>query len=169
MKLESDQVCGALFFYGIVYIGFQIGFKYLTDFNQVDGAILFLPGAGVRFWLKGKTYQNNSLVSLDDIGENDNALLCLTDLTVCCRTPYTGIPGYTIGNWYFPSGTRVLSYTANSTTHKQLEIYRTRGQNLIYLHRKRGGATGIYLCTIPDGAGVYQNITVGLYTADTGE
>ena len=169
MKLENDQVCGTLFFYGIVYIGFQIGFKYLTDFNQVDSGILFLPGAGVRFWLKGTTYQNNSLVSLDDIGENDNALLCLTDLTVCCRTPYTGIPGYVIGNWYFPSGTRVLSYTGNSTSHEQWEIYRTRGQNSIYLHRKRGGATGIYRCTIPDGAGVYQNIAIGLYTADTGE
>ena len=136
---------------------------------QPDSGISFLPGAGVRFWLNGTTYQNNSLVSLEDIGENDDALLCLTDLTVCCRSPYTGITGYAVGNWYFPNGTRVRSYTANLTTGEQWEIYRTRGQNLIYLHRRRGGATGIYRCTIPDCAGVYQNITIGLYTAGTGE
>ena len=168
MELENDQVCGALFFYGIVPIGFQIGSKYLTSFNTSDSGITFLPGAGVRFWLNGTTYQNNSLVSLEDIGENDYALLCLTDLTVCCRTPYTGIPGHAVGNWYFPNGTRVRSYTANSTTGEQWEIYRTRGQKLIYLHLRRGGASGIYLCTIPDGASVYQNITIGLYTAGTG-
>ena len=105
-------------------------------------------------------------MSLEDIGENDNALLCLTDQTVCCRAPFVG---RVLPNFYFPNGTRVLSYTANSTTGEQWEIYRTRGQHLIYLHRRRGGATGIYRCSIPDGAGVYQNITIGLYTADTGE
>lgn len=151
-----------MYCYGIVHIGFQIDSQY-SSFNTSDSAIPFLPGAGVRFWLKGTTYQNNSLVSLEDIGENDNALLCLTDLTLCCRAPYTGIPGYAVGNWYFPNGTRVLS----STT--KWEIYRTRGQNLIYLHLRRGGATGIYRCTIPDGAGVYHNITIGLYTAGSGE
>ena len=124
-------------------------------------------GAGVRFWLKGTTYQNNSLVSLEDIGEDDTALLCLTDLTVCCKTPYTGIIGYAVGNWFFPNGTRVVSNTTK--TGEQWEIFRTRGQHFIYLHRRRGGATGIYRCTIPDGAGVHRNITIGVYTANTGE
>ena len=124
-------------------------------------------GAGVRFWLKGTAYQNNSLVSLEDIGEDDTALLCLTDLTVCCRSPYTGIIGYVVGNWFFPNGTRVLS--SFTTTGEKWEIHRTRGQHLVYLHRSRGGATGIYRCTIPDGAGVHRNITIGVYTANTGE
>ena len=101
-------------------------------------------------------------MTLEDIGERDGALLCLTDLTACCRPPYYS---GAIGNWYFPNGTRVLSSGSNWGFH------RTRGQSAIILHRRRGGEDGIYRCEIPDAMNVTRIIYMysGVYSASTGE
>ena len=114
------------------------------------------PCAGVRFSLRGTTYQNNSIVTLEDIGEGDAALLCLTDQTACCSHP-------TLADWFFPNGTGVPS------SGYQWEFYKIRGQSVASLHRRRGGVNGIYSCMIPDASGVLQTIYIGVYTASTGE
>jgi len=124
----------------------------------------FSPIAGdVWFSLNGTTYQNNIIVTLEDIGEGDDALLCMTDVTDCCR-PH---PGKALGNWFFPNGTRVPS------SGNQWDFYRTRGQSVVRLQRRRGGADGIYRCTIPvpqsDAEDVNQTIFIGVYTESTGE
>ena len=128
-----------------------------------------ISGAGgVRFSLNGTVYQNNSLVSLEDIGESyDGALLCVTDQPACCGYPYTGYPG----NWYFPNGTRVPAYGIyiQPGLYIQLGFYRTRGHMVVRLHRRRGGVSGIYRCEIRDAMNVTQTIYIGLYTANTGE
>ena len=117
---------------------------------------------GVWFSLNGTTYLNNSLVTLEDIGEwDDGALLCVTDYTACCRPPYTGYSA--AGNWYFPNETRVPS------PGSWWEIYRSRSQMVVRLHRRRGGVSGIYHCEIPDAMNVTQAIYIGVYIADTGE
>ena len=117
--------------------------------------ITSLTGKGdVWFSLNGTTYQNNSLVTLEDIGENDSALLCVTNFTACCRAPY-------IGNWYFPNGTRVPS------SGRQWEFHRTRGQMVVFMHRRRGGVAGIYHCEIPVLTNVTQTIYIGVYTTNT--
>ena len=118
----------------------------------------FLGAGDVGFSLNDTTYQNNSLVTLEDIGEDDTALLCMTNLVACCRHPYTNKG---IGNWYFPNETRV--YIRN------WDIYRTRGQMVVYMHRRRGGEKGIYRCEIHDSMNVMQTIYIGVYTAGTGE
>ena len=105
------------------------------------------------------TYQNNSNVTLEDIGENDTALLCRTNLTACC----TGENVSAIGNWVFPNGTRVPS----SVTHG--DIYRTRGQMVVYLNRRRGGVAGIYRCEILDSINVTQTLYIGVYSTSSGE
>ena len=118
-----------------------------------------ISGAGgVRFSLNGTVYQNNSLVTLEDIGEwsDDDALLCLTDQTA-------GEMGPPIGNWFFPNGTRVAAL------YIQWGFYRTGGHMVVSLHRRRGGEDGIYHCEIPDAMNVIQTIYIGLYTASTGE
>ena len=120
-------------------------------------------GEGVRFLLRGTTYQNNSLVTLEDIGECDYALLCVTDQPVCCRHPHTGEFGPILGNWFFPNGTRLRS------SWSQWDLYRDRGQMLVNMHRRRGGVTGIYRCVIPDVMNVTQTIYIGVYTVNTGE
>ena len=129
------------------------------------------PDAGdVRFSLRDTTYYNNSLVALEDIGENDSAaLLCVTDRTACCRPPYAGDSGNAIGNWFFPNKTRVPSATINYTSNLQWDFYRTRGQMVVLLHRRRGGVIGIYHCEIPNKMNVTQNLYVGVYTDNTGE
>ena len=118
---------------------------------------------GIRFILNGTTYQNNSIVFLEDIGEGDDALLCVTDLTACCRPPFTGSIGQrAIGNWFFPNGSRVES------SGNQLDFHRTRGQSVVRLQRRRGGVEGIYHCVVPDAMNVIQTIYIGVYRrADT--
>ena len=114
--------------------------------------------------LKGTTYQNNSIVTLEDIGEGgDDALLCITNLTACCRPPYTDEMGTALGNWFFPNGTRVPS------SGFQWDIHRTRGHMKVLLHRRRGGEEGIYCCVIPDSINVNQTIYIGVYSESTGE
>ena len=121
------------------------------------------PGGGVGFSLNGTTYQNNSIVTLEDIGEDDDALLCITDQPVCCRPPRTGEAQLPIGNWYFPNGTRVPS------SGGQWDFHRTRGHMVVLLHRKRGGVDGVYCCVVPDALNATQTVYIGVYTASAGE
>ena len=100
-------------------------------------------------------------MTLEDIGENDTALLCMTNFTACCRPPYTGENGSVFGNWYFPNGTRVPG------GGKQLDFHRTRGRSEVLLNRRRGGVAGIYCCEIPVSTNVNQTIYIGVYTANT--
>ena len=116
----------------------------------------FSDTGDVRFSLRGTTYQNNSLVTLEDIGVGDNALLCMTDNTACCgraQVPGQGI----LGGWYYPNGTQVVNMGDG------WEFYRNRGQSVVRLHRRRGGVPGIYRCVIPDTAGVNQTIYIEVY------
>ena len=124
---------------------------------------LLHAGEGVRFSLNGATYHNNSLVTLEDIGEGVDALFCMTNLTACCQTHYTGEKGMVIGNWFFPNGTRVPS------SGTQWDFYRTRGQMVVQLHRTRSGMDGIYYCEIPDSMDVIQNIYIGVYATSSGK
>ena len=103
-------------------------------------------------------------MTLEDIGEGGNALLCLTDQPACCRRPFTNPTGQqALGNWFFPNGTRVPSSGVG------WDFHRTRGQSAVFLHRRRGGVVGVYHCMIPDRMNVNRNIYIGVYTASTGK
>ena len=126
----------------------------------------------VRFTLNGTTYQNNSVVTLEDIGEHDDALLCITDNTACCgRTQSPG--AVVLGNWYYPNGTGVAnSIVAARDIQWEFivwDFYRNRGPSVVRMNRRRGGVNGIYGCVIPDTAGVDQYMYIGIYTASSGE
>ena len=118
---------------------------------------------GVQFSLNGTIYKNNSLVTLENIGDGHNSLLCITNLTACCRPPYTSEMKLAIGNWFFPNGTRVISAGNN------WDFYRTRGQMVVNMIRRVGGEDGIYHCVILDAENVNQTIYIGVYTVSTGE
>ena len=94
---------------------------------------------------------------LEDIGEGDDALFCITNLTACCQPPKA------LGNWFFPNGTRVPS------APDVWDIYRTRGQMVVVMHRRRGGVEGIYRCEIADTFGFTQTMYIGVYSASTGK
>ena len=136
----------------------------LQDVEPYNNDISSFPGAGdVWFSLRNTTYKNNSIVTLEDIGEGENALLCKTNQTACCRPPYTGDMGGTLGNWFFPNGTRIPS------SGLSWDIYRTRGQMVVHMKRRRGGVEGIYRCVIPDTMNVNQTIYIGVYSTSTGK
>ena len=120
-------------------------------------AITTGAGVGLRLILRSTAYQNNSLVSLEDIGEGRDAVFCIANLTGCCRHPRA------MGNWYFPNGTRVPS------TGMKWDFHRTRDQMVVLLHRRRGGENGIYRCVVPDAMNVIQTIYIGVYTGNSGE
>ena len=131
--------------------------------QSIYTGITFLRGqGGVWFSLNGTTYQNNSCVSLEDIDEGDDALLCMTNLTACCRSGDTGT-GSVLGNWFFPNVTQV------ARAGNQWNFYRTRGHMVVCLNHRRGGVEGIYRCKIPDSTNVTQTIYIGVYTASSGE
>ena len=118
-------------------------------------------GAGdVWFSLSGTTYQNNSIVMMENIGEDDDALLCVTNRT---ETNSSIVNGSVFGDWFFPNGSRVPS------SGRQWDIYSNRGQMVVRMHRRRGGEEGIYRCEIPDAMNVTQTIYIGVYSASTGE
>ena len=100
-------------------------------------------------------------MTLEDIGEGDNALTCVTDQSACCRPPYSISA---TGNWFLPNGTRVPS------SGEGWDFHRTRGQSTVRLQRRRGGEDGIYSCVIPDAMNVIQTIYIGMYSrTDTGK
>ena len=118
----------------------------------------------VWFSLNGTPYQNNSLVSLEDIGGDNASLLCLTNFSACCG-PRTSENTSTNGNWYLPNGSRVPSKNIN----EQSGFSRDRGQSVVRMYRRRGGVDGIYRCEIPDSMNVRQVIYIGVYTENRGE
>ena len=116
----------------------------------------------VALVLNGTVIPNHGLVLLEDIGESDAALLCLTDNRMCCgrsQSPGGGI----LGDWYYPNGTGVANIG------QQWEFYRNRGPSVVRLNKRRGGVNGIYHCKIPDQNGVSQSLYVGVYTRNTGK
>ena len=113
----------------------------------------FLSAGDVKSSLRGTTYQNNSIVTLTDIGEGNDGLLCITN----------GVNGSVRGDWYFPDGTRVFS------TQNDSDIYGNRDQMMVRMNRRGGGEEGIYHCEIPDAVNRNQSIYIGVYNTSSGE
>ena len=121
---------------------------------------LTVAGVGLRFILRSRAYQNNSLVSLEDIGQGRDALYCIANTSACCRPPYTL---RALGNWFFPNGTRVFS------SGLKWDFHRTRGRMVVLLQRRKGGENGMYRCDVPDATNVLQTIYIGVYTGSPSE
>ena len=103
-------------------------------------------------------------MSLEDIGEADTSLLCLTNFSACCG-PLTSENRSASGNWYLPNGSRIPSKNIN----EQSDFYRIREQSVVRMNRRGGGVDGIYHCVIPDSMKVTQTIYIGVYAENSGE
>lgn len=103
--------------------------------------------------LRGTEYGNNSLVKTEDIGEDNEALICSTGYRPCCGTPPNRF-----GEWYYPDGNNVRPVGSGDT------FYRSRlNDGTVRLHRKTSGvlpAGGRYKCTIPNNHGDMTNVFV---------
>ena len=109
--------------------------------------------AGVSLWLRGRKYENNSNISVTDIGEGDEAaLLCITDFMLCCRKNNTPNGTRALGDWYYPNRSFVLTYEYDNT-----RFYKNRGLSRVRLHHRNDtsslgpGSGGLFCCEIPDG------------------
>ena len=103
--------------------------------------------------LRGQTYLNNFIVAIDDIGEVENALLCVTDKPDCCRSPY----GTAQREFYNPNNCAVPPGSTNS-------LYKNRGLQVVRLNRKNNflSPTGVYRCEIPDSNEINQNLYINI-------
>ena len=115
--------------------------------------------------MNGAIIPNHGFVLLDNIGEYRESLLCLTDLSACCKSDYTDGRGH-LGHWFFPNETMVPNMVLNMGD--QWNFFRTRGEMMVLMHRRRGGVSGIYHCDIPDQTENPRKLYVGVYTANTG-
>ena len=107
----------------------------------------------MKFILRNQTYLNNSIVAINDIGEGDNALRCVTDNPDCCKGNRTGQ-----GQFYYPNNSRVRIYSTDSL------LYRDRGPQVVHLNRRHDvlSPTGIYRCEVPDSTGRNQSLYVNI-------
>ena len=124
---------------------------------------LLVPHVGVTLEHRRENLGNNSLVSLDDIGEGADALFCKTDKMPCC--------GETDGNWYLPDGTLVPSDTITSNSRN---LYVTRDANhSVGLNSIQASGVnkshGIYSCKILDRQNDIKYLYVGIYPPTEGE
>ena len=73
-----------------------------------------MPETGL--YLNGTKYFNKSIALLQDIGENDSALLCYTDLpaSTCCQKQRAG-------QWYFPNWT-IVDRVGLGATYTEIEL-----------------------------------------------
>ena len=109
--------------------------------------------SGLRFSVGGRTYPNNSVISLWNVGEDDKALFCITDYIQCCS-----MPPYRQGEFYYPSGERVGILATGDG------MYRNRGNQEIRLNRKKDvmSPTGRFRCDLPNTDGIIQSIYINL-------
>ena len=112
-------------------------------------------------------YPNNSAVALADIGEaadiggDNTALFCLTDLTTCCR----GGDGGSAGEWFLAGQTEPVVGVSNAQSTDSFT--RGRGPSAVRLNHvgNAQGPTGIYTCQVPDGSGLrtaYIGVNTGM-------
>ena len=93
-----------------------------------------------HFVLNGKTYQSNSQVRLQDIGQGNQALHCRTTSPNCCRNER-------IGDFYYPNNSTV------GINADREAFYRNRGASEVLLHRRQASTDplGEFRCDILDG------------------
>ena len=109
----------------------------------------------MRLMFHSGPVQNNSVVTTEEIGESEKALICATNLRPCCNS----LPNRQ-GEWYYPNGSLVPPKNAGH------DFYRSRGDDgTVRLNRKNDilSPMAIFYCVIPDSQGISQYLYAGVY------
>ena len=105
-------------------------------------------------------YENNSIISVSEIGEGRKALICFTNKTKCCRKRDISDHAKTgEGEWYFPNDSIV------SIKDGRADFYRDRHASIIRLNRRNDATmpSGLFRCEVNDFYDVTKNLYVGIY------
>ena len=99
-------------------------------------------------------------MSLEEIGEGDNSLLCLTNKYSCCSETSEG-------EWYGPDNVKIMEVMENTDPEG---FYTSRGPGLVKLNKENDvTVSGIFRCQISDVQDITQEIYIGVYQTGTGK
>ena len=117
-----------------------------------------IPLVPVELIFYGISYPNNSVLSLNDIGNTStgSAILCTTNRSPCCSSSDASMR---FGEWYYPNGAMVLNNAAGE------DFYRGRRDNQTIRLSRRNNAqfpTGSFCCELPDSSDVNHTLCVSL-------
>ena len=102
--------------------------------------------------LRGTPIDDDGFVNASDIGASNDGLLCLTNETNCCAGSNR------MGEWYFPNGTVVGTFTDNGDNIFNDFFSRNRGQSVVRLSRFNSPSErGRFSCEL-QGDTIYVNI-----------
>ena len=108
--------------------------------------------AGLFLSLRGTPIDDDGFVNAGDIGNNNDALLCLTNATDCCAGSNR------MGDWYFPNGTVVGSFSDNGGNINNDFFSRNRDTSVVRLNRYNNPSErGRFSCELL-GDTIYVNI-----------
>ena len=126
----------------------------------IINVICMLTGPGLA--LKGTVFPNHCVLRRDPsvIGEDEDALYCVTDDVTCCGIPPSGNGQ---GDWYFPDNVKLIAnellWYAQWLTGAVLMNFRGTATS---------GATGLHRCDIRDSTGTLHQFYTCIY-AENGE
>ena len=106
--------------------------------------------------LGGVQVYGNDTIDIMNIGEDDSALVCQTDLRPCCRT------GFRAGEWFYPNGSVVHTEGTGGN------FYRNRGDDGTVKLNRRNNAShpiGIYRCEVPNENNISQTLYIGVFNS----
>ncbi len=103
-------------------------------------------------------YPNNSIVTITDIGVGDNALFCLSNSNICCRTSN----GVTSGEWFLPGGSTHIN--GNGESSSTADFSRSRRSSAVLLNRRNNAIEpeGLYRCDVIDARNIAQTLYIGI-------
>ena len=111
-------------------------------------------------YLRSRIYiSNSSHIDIDDIGEGDEAaLICVTDLTQCCRVGVDTRGDTVLGRWFYPNGTDV------PVAGEGYDVYSSRGPSIVRINRRNNirSPTGLYCCEVPDATNTLRRVCANI-------
>ena len=125
-------------------------------------------------FLNGRIIPNNTILDINEVGEGNHALLCLTNLTACCRRLDTIDRSGAIGNWLYSNGENIPNFNITQQGMGLGRFYGNRGMSTVRLNHLSTGVRpleveeGLLQCSIPDDNGDFQDLFVGVY-AESGK
>ena len=139
--------------------------------------VLWHPGPGLS--LKGAMFPNHGILRRDPsvIGEDEDALYCVTNDVTCCGTPPSpdccgtrdsfvgdGGSGNERGDWYFPNGGKLTSGTDTTNMNRWYARWLSGAVPMNFRGDAETGTSALHRCDIQDSTGTLHQFYTCIYT-----